>query len=390
MKRNLFVVAMSTTLAILGVTPAHAIIYGTIANFDVFNDTPQNAYGAELDLDGIHAADVINTFPSHFNHRTVTEYNTGTTFGTQIDFSGYNFDPAGYLTPTAGVSTNGHACVNTEGCEHFGFSTGASPTATRYYWTDASGARIGDMPMSVPTPTWLYVPPINNQPAEVQAEIQLPEPENEPQRADAVWMKVFKTELARPVKLQELMSGNGIVPEDVSETETEWELLDNGAVADAKDKLRNDNNKAIIRRYEFYKYTGPYDAEHQPTIEFNGKTSVVPPDGTLGDFISANMVAANLAPLVVVQGDYNGDGVVDGADYVMWRRNIGSEVETDIDGDHSGRVDDGDFDVWRKSYGGQPAGGVALSQNAIPEPATFSTLVAAGLAFLGVRHRRNK
>src|SRR4051812_12923895 len=210
MKLTLFSAVLALATSVLMTTPASAIIYGTMANFDVYNETPQNAYGAELDLDGIHAADVISTFPSHFDHRSVTEYTDGTTFGTRVDFSGYNFTADGYLPPTVGISTNGHACVNLAGCEHFGFSTSAAPAATHYYWTDATGQRLSEMPMSVPTPTWLYVPAINNQPAEVHAQIQLPEPEHRIQQADAVWMKVFKTELARPVKLQELMSGNGL------------------------------------------------------------------------------------------------------------------------------------------------------------------------------------
>ena len=53
-------------------------------------------------------------------------------------YTGYNFNPAGFLAPTIGQSTNGHACVNTDGCEHFGFSvSGAPPTTARYYWLDS-------------------------------------------------------------------------------------------------------------------------------------------------------------------------------------------------------------------------------------------------------------
>jgi PEP-CTERM motif-containing protein len=198
-------------------------------------------------------------------------------------------------------------------------------------------------------------------------------------------MKVFKTELNRPVKLKELMSGNPIVPEDVSETETEWELLERGVLADAKDRIRNDAQKAIIRRYEYYKYTGPYDAEHEPLSAFDSNIMVEPPAGELGNFISANMVAANLVPLPVIEGDYNDDGVVDAGDYLAWRKHLGSEVEVEVDGDHSGRVDDGDLGVWRQHYGGGQAGaGALVSGGAVPEPATLVLLLTA-LAFASIR-----
>jgi hypothetical protein len=375
-------------VAVIGTT-GRAGIYGTLSNFDVFNDTPQNAYGAELEFEGLHSADVINTFPSHFDHRTVTEYNNGTTFGTRVDFSGYNFNPSGYLEPTVGQSTNGHACVNTQGCEHFGFALTADPTATRYFWTDDSGQRIGVMPMTVPTPSWSYVVPAGGKDPELHAEVQLPEAEHQVQHPDAVWMKVFKTQFNRPIKLKELMSGNGIVPEDVSETETEWELLERGVIADAKDRIRDNNQKAIVRRYEFFKYTGGYDAEHEATTLFDGKTITEPPVGELGDFISANMVAANLAPLVVVEGDYNDDGVVDAADYVAWRHHRGSEVEVEMDGDHSGVVDDGDHQVWRNHFGGPPAAGALAGGAAVPEPTSFLLALLATAAAAAHRTRRD-
>jgi hypothetical protein len=358
-----------------------------MSNFDVFNDTPHDAYGCELELEGVHSADVYNTYPSHFDHRTQTEYDNGTTFGTRITFSGYNFDPAGFLPPTVGQSTNGHTCVNTAGCEHFGFAVSAQPTATRYFWTDATGARIGSLPMPVPTPSWSYIPPVGNGNAGLRAEVELPEEEHHIQRPDAIWMKVFKTELSRPVKLRELMSGDDIVPEDAAETETEWELLERGMVDAAEDQVREED-KAIIRRYEFYKYTGDYTDEHEATSLFDSDINPEPPVGELGDFISANMVAANLAPMVVVEGDYNDDGVVDAADYIMWRHHRGSEVHVEIDGDHSGEVDDGDHDVWRHHFGGQQGEGALAGSNVVPEPSTaLLLLVGVGLA-LRYRGRR--
>jgi hypothetical protein len=53
-----------------------------------------------------------------------------------------------------------------------------------------------------------------------------------------------------------------------------------------------------------------------------------------------------------VAGDYNGDGLVDGADFLRWQRQIGNEFSplTDADGDGSGIVDDGDLLVWKSSF----------------------------------------
>ena len=62
-----------------------------MSNFDVFNETGGNVYGAELDLDGVHSTDITKTYPSHFNNMTMTDYTNGSTFGTKIVFTGYNF-----------------------------------------------------------------------------------------------------------------------------------------------------------------------------------------------------------------------------------------------------------------------------------------------------------
>ena len=51
----------------------------------------------------------------------------------------------------------------------------------------------------------------------------------------------------------------------------------------------------------------------------------------------------------MLEGDYNQDGAVDAADYVVWRDTHGqSGVGLPADGDSNNIVDDGDYQVWRK------------------------------------------
>ena len=240
--------------------------------------------------------------------------------------------PGSLLPNPNPVSTNGHQLTNSAGGEHFGFwLNGVQPTETRFYWlNDNNGAyeRIGTLPEIVPGPTWSYVPPANpGGVGALQAEIKIPEPaEVIAQRPDSTWMKVYKVKLPSslapndPAEMQDLLARlisdanpeneqpdvplDDIVPEgdDPIEIESEWELLEGGKAPKVKmqdDEIDEDNDGIVVRRYEFYEYTGPYDAEHEPTSIFLDTELLEPPVGELGAFLSANMVAAVLQQQVV-------------------------------------------------------------------------------------------
>jgi GH35 family endo-1,4-beta-xylanase len=55
--------------------------------------------------------------------------------------------------------------------------------------------------------------------------------------------------------------------------------------------------------------------------------------------------------LAIAPGDYNGDRVVDAADYVVWRSTRGSTADFRADGNGDGQVDDADYQVWRSLFG---------------------------------------
>jgi hypothetical protein len=77
-------------------------------------------------------------------------------------------------------------------------------------------------------------------------------------------------------------------------------------------------------------------------------------------------------------GDYNGDGFVDAADYPVWRKTLNFPVTPDgsgADGNQSGMIDDGDYDYWRRRFGTASAG--SGSRESVPEPATALMLAFA-------------
>jgi autotransporter-associated beta strand protein len=80
-------------------------------------------------------------------------------------------------------------------------------------------------------------------------------------------------------------------------------------------------------------------------------------------------------------GDYNEDGVVDAADYVVWRKNVGAETLPNRGQGVSGVVGQDDYNVWRSRFDDRltEGAGIGVSSAAVPEPnGLLLALVAAG------------
>ncbi len=94
-----------------------------------------------------------------------------------------------------------------------------------------------------------------------------------------------------------------------------------------------------------------------------------------------------------VPGDYSGNGVVDAADYTLWRNHLDQSVTLPND-TTPGTVTAADYDVWKSHFGQSVgAGGGAAAVASVPEPATVSLVVlAAAVLAMGSRkvHRQVK
>lgn len=87
--------------------------------------------------------------------------------------------------------------------------------------------------------------------------------------------------------------------------------------------------------------------------------------------------------LIALLGDYNEDGVVDAADYTVWRNTRGQTGAGLVaDGNGNGIVDAADLNTWRANFGQSDGNGAGTSIAAVPEPSTFA-LAALMLAVIG-------
>jgi dockerin type I repeat protein len=93
---------------------------------------------------------------------------------------------------------------------------------------------------------------------------------------------------------------------------------------------------------------------------------------------------AAMPPPPTATGDYNHNGVVDAADYVLWRNTLGqsaSPAGSGADGNGNGTIDADDYSFWRSKFGSVAPGsgsGNELINTEVPEPA-MNTLLLFGL-----------
>jgi T5SS/PEP-CTERM-associated repeat protein len=85
-------------------------------------------------------------------------------------------------------------------------------------------------------------------------------------------------------------------------------------------------------------------------------------------------------------GDYNHNGIVDAADYTVWRDSLGqSGTGLAADGNASGTIDAGDYNVWKSNFGNRAGSGSGATA-AVPEPTSMVLLLAGAMTLL-VRRR---
>jgi len=90
-------------------------------------------------------------------------------------------------------------------------------------------------------------------------------------------------------------------------------------------------------------------------------------------------IAAGDTGPVVANADYDDDGDVDGNDFLVWQRQLGSSVPpfTAADGNGNGTVDAADLTLWRTNFGSATAAAAPDNETgAVPEP---GSLVMGGL-----------
>jgi hypothetical protein len=77
-------------------------------------------------------------------------------------------------------------------------------------------------------------------------------------------------------------------------------------------------------------------------------------------------------------GDFNDDGSVDAADYVLWRKNVDSTTALPNDDGLGTPIGSGHYDLWEENFGAS-GGGAGGGTSAAPEPGS-AFLIAVGIA----------
>ncbi len=122
---------------------------------------------------------------------------------------------------------------------------------------------------------------------------------------------------------------------------------------------------------------GEFDMVRFPALAEGLEWAILPGDVT--NFLAV-VSAVDLA------GDYNDDGLVDAADYSVWRDSLNSNTPLLNETASLGVVDQEDYDAWKANFGAVDSGSGSAG-GAVPEPAGW-LMAVFGVLGVAVRFRR--
>jgi len=322
-------VAAGVLLAVAPMMASATATFGSLANFDVVNDTGHIARGFEIELEGINRAEISDVFGLNRNFGTpspgdVERYGlptvgdlldgTGKVIGARVTYmANYSngawsagTDSGIFNTPGESCWTFGNVGYPNVPCDHFGVSTIGSPTRTTYSWLLESSPGVLTA-ANVAIPSVSFTPPPPTPPGQPVApvvavfqaqKVDLAVPQN-----NACWVKIVQTTLPENVDLNELMGGHnpyenaGVAGlNDKPETEIEWQVLQPGFVDEVSKDLNLNGDPSVVIRLEFFKYKGRFDDEGL----VDPLSSQTPTGNTLNEFVG-DYVGEQIAGFNAVQ-----------------------------------------------------------------------------------------
>ncbi len=335
--------ALAATLAVLALPASAVSVIRNLANFDTVNNTGHSAYGFEIELEDPDLWDDSSNASQHnsskyvysvfgldrnfgplgvqvtrFSQVAVTNYNNAAnqhagvriTYGfaggtlltaSQIDEAAANqattpFNPGGFTTQGESCWPGNVTWSKANPCDHFGVATTGNVLSTRYSWvvqTEAGKPLVSEL-VAIPAVVYQAPAPAPGQAAQpVVARIEAVE--MEPDRIDrnwgtAVWVKTFTT-ITKNHDIEWKLLQNR--PKSQDDEEPDGEDADEAQ----EDALTlDDNSKSFIRRYEFFEYTGGYDADKKNRAFCdNDSDSLKDPMafGAVGNFLGRQIAGYN-------------------------------------------------------------------------------------------------
>lgn len=314
-----------------------AIIYGSLGNFDISNDTGKVCHGFEIDIDGVSQADYGGSFTSNRYGSPVvapTPAGVSVTYKSAQNGSGWATRTLQHTVPWFSgqcYQWSGTGIYEDGGCEHFGTYFYTNPTKVTSRWLCESDADPSvlvpvDPPTATPMPTYFVQPPAAaNNPPQLVVEVPAPVPAEVPsQYGDAQWIITYVQQLQQPVALDQLLADNpAVVPMDIATLEADYQIIQDEPASGGNGNRRRKRNsgnidpttKAVVRRIETWAFTGQYDPITHEAICLDGLCNV-PDPSEIGEMLAMQMSAANVQPDALFVARI-GNGNVDGADKLI-------------------------------------------------------------------------